>query len=200
MVADIRFDEVAGGSETGGSESGREASGWADITVDDEEAGAFASWSSVYGRLTRVKVNVARDWLADYGTTLDSFSFSTYVHEFGHALGLGHMGHYNGSARFPRDARFLNDSHQVSVMSYFSQGENSAVIADHAEPVTAMLADIVAVQRLHGTPDAASPTAGDTVWGGTGTSTGTYLDALLGGPGDDTLYGGAGHDRMGPTI
>jgi hypothetical protein len=35
--------------------------------------------------------------------TIDSYSFQTYVHEIGHALGLGHGGPYNGSASYGLD-------------------------------------------------------------------------------------------------
>ena len=56
---------------------------------------------------------------------LNTYAFQTYIHEIGHALGLGHPGNYNGEARYPNDAEFQNDSWAMSIMSYFGQTENT---------------------------------------------------------------------------
>ena len=77
------------------------------------------------GSRARRIVNVDATWLADYGTALNGYAFQTYVHEIGHALGLGHAGNYNGEANYPYDASFANDSWAVSVMSYYDQTESS---------------------------------------------------------------------------
>jgi serralysin len=186
MVADITFIETTG---------------TADITFDDDDSGAYASSITSGGALVSVDVNVSRGWLDRYGTTLDSYSFSTYVHEVGHALGLGHQGPYNGGIIYPDDAAFANDSYQLSVMSYFSQTENPNVNASYAEPVTAMMADIVAVHDLYGAPGPDSPTAGNTIWG-EGSTLGTYLDDLFAGrnigrdPVALTIYDVDGIDRI----
>jgi predicted Zn-dependent protease len=37
-------------------------------------------------------VSVAQSWLNANGTSLGSYSMQTYIHEIGHALGLGHAG------------------------------------------------------------------------------------------------------------
>ena len=188
MVADLTFVEVASGG---------------DITFDDDETGAYATATMQGGAIVAATINVDQDWLSRYGATYDSYAFSTYIHEIGHAIGLGHQGPYNASANFPSDAAFGNDSYQVSVMSYFSQSENTTVAADYAEPMTAMLADIVAAQTLYGAPDPVhSPTAGDTVWGGPDASTGTYLDLIAAGrniagnPVAITVYDIGGIDRI----
>ncbi len=82
--------------------------GPADILLDDNQSGAFGGPTVGYnpetGDIIGSTVNVGTGWLSTYGTTLDSYSFLTYLHEIGHALGLGHGGLYDGSANFSTNA------------------------------------------------------------------------------------------------
>lgn len=137
-VIGISFSEVSSGGQ---------------IIFDDEEEGAFASSFFSNGFITQSEVNVSTDWLANSGTTLDSYSFQTYLHEIGHALGLGHGGNYNSSASYEQDALYLNDSWATTVMSYFSQRENSFFNDQGFSGVftlTPMSADVVAIQESYG--------------------------------------------------
>ena len=140
----------------------------AGITFDDEifpegEAQAFATSITEGTRIISATVNVAADWLDDYGAGVNSYTFSSYIHEIGHALGLGHPGDYDGEdTTYTDDALFSNDSYQTSVMSYFDQEENTDIDADYALPITPMIADIIAIQQLYGTSE---NNPGDTVYG-----------------------------------
>ena len=151
-----------------------ERSGGADITFDDEQSGAYASHARSGDIITSAYINVNKSW-AGGGSDTDSYHYQTYLHEIGHALGLGHAGGYNGSADYGKDNHYANDSWQMSLMSYFSQWENSEVDASFGYAITPMIADILAVQELYGTPDTRT---GDTIYG-RGGNTGTSLDEWL---------------------
>jgi serralysin len=170
-------------------------SGSADITFDDNQSGAFAgpdAYNPNTGEISSASVNVSTSWLASYGTTLDSYSYQTYVHEIGHALGLYHSGNYNGSATYGVDNHFLNDSYQMTVMSYFSISENTNVDASNYLLAGPMLADIYAIQSLYGTPT--NVFSGDTVWGrnsNVGGIQGTLMGYLFDGDSvNASIYGG----------
>lgn len=170
MVADLSFAEVV--------------DPLAEILFRDDEAGAWSSsvwWEGPDDRLDFADVNVGLDWLATYGTAVGGYGFQTYLHEVGHALGLGHAGNYNGSAGFDGQAKFQNDSWQLSLMSYFDQDQNPYVAASFAWVITPQMADILAIQSKYGLPED-GPSFGDTVWG-LGSTLGTYLDAVFQGAG-----------------
>jgi serralysin len=176
-VADIRFSEIGGSAQ---------------ITFTDNQPGAYSSYWSIGGTTQSAIVNVSTSWLNAYGTQIDDYSFSTYLHEIGHALGLGHQGDYNGAATYGVDETFANDSYQVSLMSYFSQTENTFVNASYGLPVTAMSADIVAIQALYGKPDNASSTNGKTIYGynqTVGGYLGLYFDVLTTGQDPNNMLG-----------
>jgi len=130
-----------------------ETAGSAQITFDDSDTGAYATANYSGGITSSAAVNVGTDWLTNYGTGINSYSFQTYIHEIGHALGLGHAGNYNGAAAYPSDARYINDSWATTVMSYFSQEDNTWFGSqgfNYTFVLTPLYADIVAIQNLYG--------------------------------------------------
>ncbi len=136
----------------------------AQIEFGDSDANSAYSWSSVSGsNITYSYVNVGTNWIGTYGTSLNTYSFQTYIHEIGHALGLGHSGNYNGSANYGTDNHYANDSWQASVMSYFSQHENTYINASYVYAISPQIADIIAVRNLYGT--SGTTRTGNTVYG-----------------------------------
>jgi Ca2+-binding RTX toxin-like protein len=182
-----------------------EVSSGADITFDDEEAGAYASWSASGSYFTSADVNISTAWVATYEARIDGYAYQTYIHEIGHALGLGHPGPYDGSADYATDAIYVEDSWQTTVMSYFSQTENTYLDSSFAYIMTPQMADVMAIWSMYGTPT--TTRTGDTVYGYNATAGNDVFDAtvfsrpiaytIVDSSGDDTLdFSGSSDDQI----
>jgi hypothetical protein len=175
-VANLTFVETIGG---------------ANITVDDTQSGAYAT-STVNGSgvITSSFINVATNW---YGgiDAVDSYTLQTFVHEIGHALGLGHGGPYNGTATYGVDNVYANDTWQLSLMSYMAQSNYDGVT--YRFTMSPMMADILAIQNLYGASNARS---GNTVYGFGSTAGSIYDFAAYTSAPSLTIYDAGGTDTL----
>ena len=158
-----------------------EVAGTAQITFDDEDLNSAYANSITSGEfIVSSTVNVGRNWLTGDIGNLNSYSLQTYIHEIGHALGLGHAGNYNGSADYAVDAHYQNDAWTTSIMSYFSQTENTYFGSQgytYNFVLTPMVADIVAMSSMYGL--STTTRAGNTVYGFNSTANRDVFNAAL---------------------
>jgi serralysin len=91
-----------------------------------------------------------------------SYLYQSYVHEIGHAIGLGHQGKYNGAdANYGTNNVYTNDTWQYAVMSYFTQSHYDSGSTRYV--MTPQMADILAAILEYGASD--DTRTGDTTYG-----------------------------------
>lgn len=143
-----------------------------EIVFDDNQNGAFASTNapSSGGVITSATINVDDGWTSSYD--VNDYRYQTYLHEIGHALGLGHGGAYNGSATHGVDNLYNQDAWNYTVMSYFDQNEAGTGTARLV--LGLQMADILAAQNVYGI--ATNTRNGDSIYGFNTTETGSIYD------------------------
>ena len=146
-------------------------SGAAEITFTDNQLGAWSSPVSNGANIVSSTVNIQQNWANEF------YTYQTFVHEIGHAIGLDHPGPYNGTATFGISNIFDQDSWQSTVMSYFDQVENTNIDASFAYLVTPMLADIEALEIVYGL--GSETRTGNTHYGYNASSDSPYDQTIL---------------------
>ncbi|KGG09140.1 M10 family metallopeptidase C-terminal domain-containing protein [Prochlorococcus marinus] len=141
----------------------------ADINFGDKyinSAFAYADGRSYSSGLDFVNINIGANWNRSESNFGD-YTFQTILHEIGHSLGLGHQGLYNGSERYFQNSLFRNDSWQSSIMSYFSQTQNTSIDSSFTYLSTYMSVDWIALDNIYSSEGISTENAflGDTTFG-----------------------------------
>ena len=79
-----------------------------------------------------------------------TYSYWVLIHEIGHALGLSHPGPYNAdnsAITYENSAKFIQDSSQYTVMSYFAGSKTGQFPGKENDSNTPQLFDILAMQN-----------------------------------------------------
>jgi hypothetical protein len=162
----------------------------ANIMLDDTQSGAYSSSTTSGNLITSSIVNVDPTW---YGgiDAVDSYTLQTFIHEIGHAIGLGHAGPYNNTATYGTDNAYANDTWQMSVMSYFDESKYGG--DTYRFVMTPEMADIMAVQSMYGAP---STRAADTTYGFGSTAGFLYDFSYYAQAPAFTIYDSGGNDTL----
>ena len=165
-IANIKFTRVGSGN------SGNQAySDNAAILIGSyRDAGSGAAGVGFLPGRPAPQNSAGDVWINTAKAALDptpgDYTFTTIIHEIGHALGLAHPGPYQVVPGVPLSydthADFKEDTKQFTLMSYFAAEETGGKHFN-ISPSTPLVTDIYALQLAYGANT--STRTGDTVYG-----------------------------------
>jgi len=184
-VANINFTILADGS-TGDVTITRSSDGEAQGGITDLEPGTIGTTDLGTGDAGNISIDTSVPGFGPLDgnfATYGGYAWDTAIHEWGHVLGLGHAGGYNGdgSLPFPQDGY---DNRAWSIMSYLDAGNSdpgtitpaggvqwgyeggTALEPAYARvPTTWMPLDILAAQRIYGVATSGPLSGGGQIFG-----------------------------------
>ena len=125
-----------------------------------------------------------------------TYSYWVLIHEIGHALGLSHPGPYNAdnsAITYENSAKFIQDSSQYTVMSYFAGSKTGQFPGKENDSNTPQLFDILAMQNKYG-PNMQTR-SDDTIYGFESNAGAIYDFALNSSP-QFSIWDGGGIDTF----
>lgn len=160
-VANIVFVRVGEGASGDAAYSDNATMLFGNYATGAAGAAAFAYYPSMSASGGDVWMN------EDYSNPVaGNYATLALIHEIGHAIGFSHPGDYNAeegvSITYAANAEYYEDSHQYTVMSYFTENNTGGNFGP-LYPATIMLDDIAAAQRTYGVNT--TTRTGDTVYG-----------------------------------
>jgi Ca2+-binding RTX toxin-like protein len=162
------------------------------ITFDDTAAGASTvSRTTALGFSTTATVNFASSITP--GTSLNSDAYQIYVREIGRALGLNPAALYDSTPTFD-ERSYDNDSRHNSVMSLFTQADNTILTDSNATVMGPMIADLLAIQTIYG--PVTTTRTGDTTYGFNSNAGRAQYDASLYASVSYVVFDNGGNDTL----
>jgi hypothetical protein len=160
---------------------GSDGSAYTNTSTSDPGGGGVTG-GSVLLQITKATISIDTS-VAGFGpidgvfTSQGGYPTMTFLHEEGHALGLGHAGPYNGNVTASTQQFSAWDTRLWSIMSYIEPRTTSAKFYSSytvtgtnwnlnggSDPTGLMILDIQAIQQLYGMP-VSTPLSGGQVFG-----------------------------------